>query len=81
MYLTMKLEWTDGVSLHAEGAQGIVACPFHFLLLYALLDEVCRSIYRMGIPSYGDDSVTGARREDALFRDLNVGAAYLLDFY
>lgn len=66
--------------LHESG-YGVVACAFHFLFLYLLLDEILGVAYRRRCSGDRDYAVAGAGREGALLRDLNVGAGHLLDLY
>lgn len=59
--------------------RGRLAGPFRLLLLDPLLDQIVGHVDGVGRPGDGDDAVPGARREDALLRDLDVGTGQVLD--
>lgn len=59
--------------------RGRLAGPFRLLLLDPLLDQIVSDVDGIRGPGDGDDAVPGARREDALLRDLDVGTGQVLD--
>ena len=77
--------WATGTigapsSLHGHRSEGIVPGTLHLFLRNALFDQVLCRADGIRIAGNRDYTITGARCEDSLLRDLNVRPADLLYF-